>query len=111
MSKDAKLGLVIGIAMVIVIAVVFFRKDQSQAKASTETAAAAVKPKTTVPVVSDMRPPVAVRQHTVVEGESLFSIAERYYGDRTRFVVLYEANRDRLVTPDRLLAGTVVLVP
>ncbi len=45
MSKDAKLGLVLGIALVIVIAVVFFRKDPAQAKASGEPTAAAVKPK------------------------------------------------------------------
>jgi hypothetical protein len=49
MSKDAKLGLVIGIALVIVIAVVFFRKDATVAKAATESTAAAVKPKGSVP--------------------------------------------------------------
>jgi hypothetical protein len=62
MTKDAKLGLVIGIALVIVIAVVFFRKDVATAKAAaTESTAAAVKPKSSVPgpnlpVLSDLRP-------------------------------------------------------
>jgi hypothetical protein len=44
MTKDAKLGLVLGIGLVIVICVVFFRKDVASAKGA-ETAAAAVKPK------------------------------------------------------------------
>jgi hypothetical protein len=50
MTKDAKLGLVIGIAVVIVIAVVFFRKDVNTAKAATETTAV-VKPKSMLPAV------------------------------------------------------------
>jgi hypothetical protein len=56
MSKDAKLGLVLGIALVIIIAVVFFRKDPAQAKAASESTAA-VNPKNTLgtPVISDIR--------------------------------------------------------
>jgi hypothetical protein len=43
MSNDAKLGLFLGVALVILIAVVFFRRDASQTK-SPESASAAVKP-------------------------------------------------------------------
>jgi hypothetical protein len=49
MTKDAKLALVIGIAIVIVIAVVFFRKDATTAKAASEPTAAAVHPKSMMP--------------------------------------------------------------
>ena len=49
MTKDAKLALVIGIAIVIVIAVVFFRKDATTAKAASEPSAAAVQPKSMMP--------------------------------------------------------------
>jgi hypothetical protein len=49
MAKDAKLALVIGIAIVIVIAVVFFRKDGTTAKAASEPSAAAVHPKSVMP--------------------------------------------------------------
>ena len=113
MSKDAKLGLILGIALVIVIAVVFFRKDPSQAKASTDTTAAAVKPKPNVPgpALSEARPTTGVRQHIVMEGENLFTIAERYYGDRSRFILIFEANRDRLATPERPTPGTVLIIP
>jgi hypothetical protein len=49
MTKDAKLALVIGIAIVIVVAVVFFRKDATTAKAASEPTAAAVHPKSMMP--------------------------------------------------------------
>jgi hypothetical protein len=62
MTKDAKLGLVIGIALVIVIAVVFFRKDATIAKAASEPTAAAVKPKSSVPGTST---PVLSDVHTL----------------------------------------------
>jgi nucleoid-associated protein YgaU len=108
MSKDAKLGLVLGIGLVIVIAVVFFRKDGSQATAATETAA--VNPKNTMgtPVVSDVR---FGRRHTVAQGDTLFSLADRYYSDPSKFVRIYDANKDSLVTPDRLAPGTVLVIP
>jgi nucleoid-associated protein YgaU len=105
MSKDAKLGLVIGIAVVIVIAVVFFRKDANAAKPGTESTAA-VQPKGAL--VSNVPPQ---RRHTVAEGDTLHSLAVRYYDDPSKFVVIYEANREVLTTPDRLTPGTVVVIP
>jgi len=48
MPNDAKLGLFLGVALVILIAVVFFRRDAAQVKSS-ESTSAAVKPGT-VPV-------------------------------------------------------------
>jgi nucleoid-associated protein YgaU len=112
MSKDAKLGLVLGVGLIIIIAVVFFRKDPSQAKAATESTAASVKPKNTLetPMVSDVRI-AAARRHTVTEGDSLFSIAQRYYEDPTKFVRIYDANREALTAPDRLTPGTVLVIP
>lgn len=104
MSKDGKLGLVIGIAVVIVIAVVFFRKDGTIAKASAEQTAS-VKPK------SALQPSSNPRLHTVAAGDTLFSLADRYYNDRSKFVVLYQANQEQLATPDRLPPGTVLVVP
>src|SRR5205823_1298742 len=113
MSKDAKLGLVLGIGLVIIIAVVFFRKEPSQAKASTETAAASVNPKGnyTTPIISDVRTPTASRRHTVVAGDTLFNLATRYYDDPSRFGVIYDANRERITVPDRLEPGMSLVIP
>jgi hypothetical protein len=40
MSNDAKLGLVLGVAIVLVIALVFFRSDPQEARAPASTPAA-----------------------------------------------------------------------
>jgi nucleoid-associated protein YgaU len=110
MSKDAKLGLVLGISLIIIVAVVFFRKDASQAKAASDSTAA-VKPKSILgtTAVSDLA--TSSRRHTVVQGDTLFSLANRYYSDPTKFVVIYDANREWLSTPDKLAPGTVLVIP
>jgi len=54
---------------------------------------------------------IASRDHTVVEGETLFSLAQRYYGDGDRFADIYRANRKVLKTPDALAPGTVLVIP
>ena len=51
------------------------------------------------------------RRHIVVAGETLFTIAERYYGDGDKFIILYRTNRDVLKNPDRLPPGTSIRIP
>jgi nucleoid-associated protein YgaU len=100
MPNDAKLGLVIGIGLVIIIAVVFFRKDPAAARESPEQPAAAA-----------VNPPGILLKHTVKEGETLFSLAQRYYKDGTKFVEIYRANQAMLREPDRLEPGTDLVIP
>ncbi len=52
---------------------------------------------------------VASVTHTVARGETLSSIAQRYYGDRTRAEVIWETNR--LPANPRLAAGTRLKIP
>jgi tetratricopeptide (TPR) repeat protein len=47
--------------------------------------------------------------HTVKAGETLATIAERYYGDRSRSEVIWETNQ--LPPNPRLAAGTVLKIP
>lgn len=47
--------------------------------------------------------------HTVARGETLGSIAERYYGDRARAEVIWETNK--LPANPRLAAGTRLTIP
>ncbi|HZS32852.1 MAG TPA: LysM peptidoglycan-binding domain-containing protein, partial [Methylomirabilota bacterium] len=47
--------------------------------------------------------------HTVKAGETLATIAERYYGDRARSEVIWETNQ--LPPNPRLAAGTVLKIP
>ena len=52
------------------------------------------------------------RFHTVVSGDSLGSIAVTYYGDRLKWPVIYESNRELIGgNPNLVRAGQRLLVP
>jgi nucleoid-associated protein YgaU len=117
MPNDAKLGMVFGVALVIVVAVVFFRKD------TTASDAFATIPKPT-PAVTQPPPraPAATgpsaeaslssgQKHVVVAGDTLQELSRRYYGTRDKFDLIYQANKDQLVGPDRLQPGKVLTIP
>lgn len=56
--------------------------------------------------------PSGARSHTVSDGESLSSIAERYYGHEKHWTRVFEANSSTLGgDPDRLRIGMVLVVP
>src|SRR5258708_37997740 len=100
MPNDAKLGLVVGVVLVVAIAVVFFRKEAPPAN-----------PRIVGEIRADLREPVTPRpanlvRHTVREGDTLFSLARQYYQDDRRFVEIFQANRDALTSPTRLAPGT-----
>ena len=48
---------------------------------------------------------------TVGQDSRLAWIAKKRYGDKAYWVFIYEANRDRLTQPDRVLPGTELRVP
>ena len=108
MPNDAKLGLVVGVGLVIAVAVVFFRKESPAADPAGAQPAPAVTP-SPPPAVS--RAAVGGRSHTVREGETLFDLAQRYYGDGNKSRAIYQINRNRLDSPDELTPGTVLLIP
>jgi nucleoid-associated protein YgaU len=125
MPNDAKLGLVIGVGLVIAVAVIFFRKElvtaipaDGKAPVNVGSAPPPGSPRPTR-VRAGLARPVSrtrvaaaeSRRHTVVEGETLYTIAEQYYGDGERFFDLYQHNRDVVKRPDRLEPGTVLEVP
>jgi nucleoid-associated protein YgaU len=118
MPNDAKLGMILGVGVVVVVAGVFFRKeapsgtpDRTAPKAaSVGGSPAPAKPTVTKTALVKERHN-DVNRHTVAEGDTLFSLAEKYYGDKARFGTIFEANRAVLSTPDQLVAGTVLVIP
>lgn len=50
-------------------------------------------------------------QHKIVDGDTLRSLAKRYLGSETRFMEIFEANRDRLSNPEVLPIGVKLLIP
>ncbi len=49
--------------------------------------------------------------HTVVPGDTLSAIAQRVYGKASRWQAIFDANRDQLDDPDRILPGQVLRLP
>jgi nucleoid-associated protein YgaU len=116
MPKDARLGLVVGVVMVIGVAVVFYRGAgigrPAAGNAQTPASPAPGSLEAQVSALPGLPPPASPpRSHVVREGESLMSVATRYYGDPGRSVFLFRANRDRLRAPDHVPIGTVLLIP
>jgi nucleoid-associated protein YgaU len=128
MPNDAKLGLVVGVGLVIAVAVLFFRKDTpygtpngdpapagivrpfplpSPSSASSRSAPARPTALTTEPSTLT----TGLQRHTVQEGDTLFSLARRYYGDAERFGAIYQANRGVLRAPDPLPVGAELVIP
>ncbi len=56
--------------------------------------------------------PTAVgRRHLVAKGDTLFSLAQRYYGNRSRWRDIYAANRDVLPSENSLRIGMELKIP
>jgi len=112
MPTDAKLGLAVGVGLVIVVAVVFFGKPTPSASALPtpgQPQAAGSQRVSLVP--ASPLPPTKPRIHVVQSGDTLFSIARQHYGDGDRFADIYQANKDVLSSPDRLPLGASLRLP
>ena len=49
--------------------------------------------------------------HTVVKGEWLSKISQKYYGDPNKYNIIFEANRPMLEHPDKICPGQVLRIP
>lgn len=69
------------------------------------------------PEVPPPPPPVApppvpeVRHYTVQRGDTLEGIAVKMYGDRTKWRLIFEANRDKITNKDRIFPGQELVIP
>ncbi len=48
--------------------------------------------------------------HTVVSGDNLWKIAEKYYGNGAKNDVIFEANKPMLKSPDKIYPGQVLRI-
>lgn len=52
-----------------------------------------------------------MRVYVVQEGDSLATIAQKFYGDRNQWLRIRNANRDRIAEHDRLDIGSELRIP
>lgn len=57
------------------------------------------------------RPLARAEVYTVQPGDSLAAISYRFYGDTMQYTVIYDANRDRITTPDKIRVGQQLTIP
>jgi phage tail protein X len=49
--------------------------------------------------------------HKVVSSDSLVKLSKQYYGDETKWKIIYEANKDKIKSPDLLYTGLELMIP
>lgn len=57
------------------------------------------------------QPKPANQTYTVVKGDCLWNIAKKYYGDGSKYTVIYDANRDKIKNPNLIYPGQVLTIP
>lgn len=57
------------------------------------------------------QPVPSVRTHTVASGETLWAIAQKYYGTGVEWKKIYEANKDVIANPNIIRVGQVIKIP
>lgn len=100
-STDSIVSLVLGLAVVLVvgITIVNYVKSKTQPAATT----------TNTTSEKTINVPSLPAKHTVVAGESLWSIAETYYKSGYNWVDIRDANQ--LVNPDLIESGATLTIP
>ena len=53
----------------------------------------------------------AARTYTVQAGDSLSKISKQFYGDATKYMKIFEANKDKLADPDKIRPGQELVIP
>ncbi len=54
---------------------------------------------------------VQTREYTIKKNDTLWKIAQNELGSGHRWKYLYELNKDRIANPNKLKAGTVIVIP
>jgi nucleoid-associated protein YgaU len=53
----------------------------------------------------------AAQEHTVQIGDSLSRVAQKYYGDITKWSKIYEANKQTIKNPNYIFVGQKIVIP
>ncbi|OWV52433.1 hypothetical protein CDZ98_25170 [Mameliella alba] len=77
-------------------------------KVPADSGLAGVEPEVTRPRARSL---ARAEVYTVQPGDSLAAISYRFYGDTMQYTVIYDANRDKITTPDKIRVGQQLTIP
>ena len=64
-----------------------------------------------LPPKPEISPTVRARTYTVQQGDSLYAISRKLYGDSSHIDRIFQANRKSLPSKDSLKLGQVLIIP
>ncbi len=53
----------------------------------------------------------AVKTYTVQAGDNLSKISKQFYGDASKYMKIFDANKDQLKDPNMIKPGQVLKIP
>jgi len=65
----------------------------------------------TADITIDPKLPVPAKTYDVVAGDTLSKIAKHYYGDASKYMKIFEANKDQLKDPNKIAVGQKLRIP
>jgi len=65
----------------------------------------------TADITIDSSLKVPDQSYTVVAGDTLGKIAKQYYGDASKYMKIFEANKDQLKDPNLIKVGQTLKIP
>ena len=65
----------------------------------------------TADIAIDPSLPVPAKTYDVVAGDTLSKIAKHYYGDASKYMKIFEANKDQLKDPNKIAVGQKLRIP
>lgn len=100
-SNQSKLSMILGALIILVVGILvfnFFNRGKADLGPAQQTA-----------VQEDVAPQNLPGNYTVKEGDTLFAISEKYYGDGYKYAEIAQANN--LTNPDQIETGQVLKMP
>ena len=59
----------------------------------------------------DANLPVPAKVYEVVSGDTLSKISKKFYGDASKYMKIFDANKDQLKDPDKIKVGQKLKIP
>lgn len=91
--------------------VVVQQQPAATPRPTSQTPTPTARPQTQTPATASRPATGTYRRHVIAKGDTLYSLAQRYYGNRSRWRDIYNANRDVMRSPDDYKIGMELKIP